>query len=110
VSTTINESAFNLIYAGDDNLCQGPASSGRPGMCDIFPGLPKAAVKVEYTATGLGYWTRPGGPVPTITVSITDHYFQFFFLSGLWGFNQIKMPDMHSTVTGEDLSSGYLPN
>jgi hypothetical protein len=107
VSTTINENSFNLIYAGDDNTCQGTANTGRPGICDLFPGIPKSAVKVEYAATGLGYWTRPGGPVPTITVSIVNHPFQFFFLGGLLGFANITMPDMHSTVTGEDLSSTY---
>jgi hypothetical protein len=62
-------------------------------------------VRIEYIATGLGFWTRPGGAVPTIRVSIINHPFQFFFLGGLLGFANITMPSMISTVTGEDLSS-----
>jgi hypothetical protein len=45
------------------------------------------------------------GPVPTITVSLQDVTFQFFFLSGLLGFTDITMPSMLSTVTGEDMKS-----
>jgi Flp pilus assembly protein TadG len=76
-------------------------------MVQFYPRLQKANVRVTYTATGLGYWTRPGGPVPTITVSLEGINFQFFFLSGLLGFNQIAMPSMASTVTGEDLKGTY---
>lgn len=74
-------------------------------MCDIFPNLAAGDVRIEYAATGLGYWTRPRGPVPTIAVSIVNHPFQFFFLGGLLGFANITMPNMRSTVTGEDLNS-----
>jgi len=45
--------------------------------------------------------------VPTVTVSITNHPFQFFFLGGLLGFNNITMPSMLSTVTGEDMKSTF---
>jgi Flp pilus assembly protein TadG len=96
-----DQDAFNLLFTGD---------SGRPGMQTFLPTLQKSELRVEYAATGLDFWTRPGGPVPTITISIVNHPFQFFFLGGLLGFANITMPDMHSTVTGEDLSSGYLPN
>ena len=46
-------------------------------MCHFFPGLRRENVVVTYTATGLGYQTRPGGPVPTITVSLQNVTFQF---------------------------------
>jgi hypothetical protein len=91
-----NQDAFNLIYGGD---------SSRPGMHDFFPRLEKKNIKIEYVATGLGYWTRPGGPVPTIKVSLQNLTFQFYFLGGLLGFNNIDIPSMVSTVTGEDLDS-----
>lgn len=97
-SSTVSQTAFDLIYDGD---------ARRPGMHQFLPGLLKSEVKIEYVATGLDYWTRPGGPVPTIKVSIVNHHFQFFFLGGLLGFGQLTMPDMHSTVTGEDLSTTY---
>ena len=76
-------------------------------MRDFFPGVEADEVRIEYVATGLGYWTRPGGPVPTIRVSIVGHPFQFFFLSGLLGFANITMPNMLSTITGEDLSTTF---
>jgi hypothetical protein len=97
---TVNQAAFDLIYDGDAN---------RPGMHDFFPALQKSNVRIEYAATGLGYWTRPGGPVPTIRVSIVGRQFQFFFLAGLLGFANITMPNMLSTVTGEDLLSTAPP-
>jgi hypothetical protein len=94
--STATQAAFDLIYDGD---------GGRPGMHDFFPGLAKSEVRVEYAATGLDYWTRPGGPVPTIKVSIEGHQFQFFFLGALLNFAGFTMPDMLSTATGEDLDS-----
>jgi len=111
---TANKAAFNRIFCGDRptcgttvSSCQGGTNPGRPGMCDFFPGLSATELRVEYIATGLGYWTRPGGPVPTISVSIIGHPFQFFFLGGLLNFANITMPNMASTVTGEDLSACF---
>ncbi|MEQ1942469.1 TadE/TadG family type IV pilus assembly protein [Mesorhizobium sp. VNQ89] len=95
---------FSRIFFGDDGAC-GPVAGSRPGMCDFFPRLEPENVVVRYTATGLGYQTRPSGSIPTITVSLQDVNFQFFFLSGLLGFDDITMPSMLSTVTGEDMSS-----
>lgn len=76
-------------------------------MDAFFPRLEPANVNIKYEATGLGYWGRPGGPVPTITVSLTGITFQFFFLGGLLGLADMTMPSMISTVTGEDLKSSY---
>jgi Flp pilus assembly protein TadG len=108
-SLTVNQTAFDFIFAGDDHgqatECQSGANSGRPGMCDFFPRLQKNNIQIEYVATGLGYWTRPGGPVPTIKVSLRNLTFQFYFLGGLLGFNDINIPSMVSSVTGEDLDS-----
>jgi hypothetical protein len=78
-------------------------------MQPFFPRLEKKNVKIEYVATGLGYWTRPGGPVPTIKVSLQNLTFQFYFLGGLLGFNDINIPSMVSSVTGEDLDSSSPP-
>lgn len=73
-----------------------------------FPGLDSTRIQISYVATGLGYWTRPGGAVPTIRVSIEGQPFEFFFLGGLLSFADITMPNMLSTITGEDLSTTYL--
>ncbi|RVD19938.1 TadE/TadG family type IV pilus assembly protein [Mesorhizobium sp. M4B.F.Ca.ET.017.02.2.1] len=97
---TASQASFDLIFGGD---------SGRSGMANLLPTLKKSEIRIEYAASGLGYWTRPGGPVPTVTVSIVDHPFQFFFLGGLLGFGDITMPSMLSTVTGEDMKSTWTP-
>ncbi|OHV67200.1 pilus assembly protein TadE [Mesorhizobium sp. LCM 4577] len=109
-SAIFNAAAFSRIFRGDtaftnDDACPGLAANQRPGMCQFFPGLQRSNVVVTYTATGLGYQTRLGGPVPTITVSLQNITFQFFFLGGLLGFADKTMPSMLSTVTGEDLKS-----
>jgi hypothetical protein len=96
------QDAFDLILDGD-----AAGDVRRPGMRDFFPGLAPDQIRIEYVASGLGYWTRPGGAVPTIRVSIVNRSFDFFFLSGLLSFTPISMPDMLSTVTGEDLSTTY---
>lgn len=102
----LDAAAFSRIFRGDtantnDDTCPALAANQRPGMCHFFPGLKRANIVVTYTATGLGYQTRLGGPVPTITVSLQNITFQFFFLR----FNNITVPSMLSTVTGEDLKS-----
>ncbi|RUW25283.1 MAG: pilus assembly protein [Mesorhizobium sp.] len=104
--------AFSRIFRGDaavtnDDACPALTGTQRPGMCHFFSGLLRSNVVVTYTATGLGYQTRLGGPVPTITVSLQNRTFQFFFLQGLMGFANINMPSMLSTVTGEDLKSTF---
>jgi Flp pilus assembly protein TadG len=101
---------FSRVFRGDtantnDDVCPALAANQRAGMCHFFPGLLRSNVVITYTATGLGYQTRLGGPVPTITVSLQNRTFQFFFLQGLMGFANINMPSMLSTVTGEDLKT-----
>lgn len=110
VAGTFTAANFNRIFRGDATgvgTCPPLTAGQRPGMCHFFPMLQPANVVVRYTATGLGYLTRPGGPVPTITVSLQNVTFQFFFLGGLLGFGNVTMPSMLSTVTGEDLKSTY---
>lgn len=102
--------AFSRIFRGDtavtnDDACPPRNVGQRPGMCHFFPTLRRTELVVTYSASGLGYQTRQGGPVPTISVRLDDVPFRFFFLSGLLGFDDITMPSMISTITGEDLSS-----
>jgi len=103
---------FSRIFRGDtlntnDDACPDLAADQRAGMCHFFPGLRRDNVVVTYAATGLGYQTRLGGPVPTITVNLQNITFQFFFLQGLLGYANKTMPSMLSTVTGEDLKSTF---
>jgi hypothetical protein len=74
-------------------------------MCHLYSAITPANVTITYTQTGLGYAGRPGGPVPTITVSLQNLRFHFFFLDALLGFAEMTMPAMTTTTTGEHLSS-----
>ena len=100
-----NRVAMNtIIYGRGSSSCSDATSFYRAGMCDIFPRIADANVIIQYTQTGLGYAGRPGGPAPTITVSIEDLQFQFFFLSGM-GFDRITIPSSTVSIGAEDLAS-----
>lgn len=83
------------------------------GMCDLFPALTAANVVVEYSDTGLGFCNRPGGPVPTITVSVgapaTPVPLRYFFLAGLLRYPALNFGSAKATITGEDLSFAAPP-
>jgi len=78
-------------------------------MCDIFSKITPANVRIVYTQpaapAGLGFAGRPGGPVPTIKISLQNMPFRFFFLGDLLGFRNIQIPGTATTMTGEDLYS-----
>lgn len=106
---------FSRIFRGDtavtaNDACPHPTGTQRPGMCHFFLSLKRENVVITYAATGLGFQGRGNvqgatAPIPTITVSLRNVNFRFFFLSALVGFANITMPSMSSTVTGEDLKS-----
>jgi Flp pilus assembly protein TadG len=99
--------AMNLIVYGRQSTgttCGNPTSYYAAGMCNFAP-ITAANVTVVYSQTGLGYAGRVAGPVPTITVSLQNVPFQFFFLSGLMGIANVNMPALTTTITGEALSS-----
>ena len=95
----------NLVFGRGNSSCTTPSSPLRVGMCNIFDRVRVPNVIVTYTQTGLGYAGRPHGPVPTITVSLQNLPFQFFFRGVFTGFDKIEVPGMTTTITGEDLSS-----
>jgi Flp pilus assembly protein TadG len=80
-------------------------SNANTAMCKFYSPITAANVTIAYAQTGLGYAGRPGGPVPTITISLQNLPFRFFFLSGLMGFSNMNIPAMTTTITGEGLSS-----
>jgi Flp pilus assembly protein TadG len=101
-----NSAALNtIVYGRGSAVCGDATNPYRTGMCDIFPRIQPANVRIVYAQTGLGYAGRSRGPVPTITLSLQNLTFQFFFLGGLLGFNNINIPALQTTITGEDLSS-----
>jgi hypothetical protein len=94
-----------IVYGRGSTTCGDAKSYYASGMCDILPSIAPANVVVIYQQSGLGYAGRPGGPIPTITVSLQNMTFQFFFLSAILG-KTIPMPAMTTTITAEDLCSG----
>jgi Flp pilus assembly protein TadG len=102
-----NAAAMNtIVYGRGSNACNDATSFYNAGMCDVFDRIGPANVSIIYEQTGLGFAGRSSGPVPTVTVSLQNLPFQFFFLGGLMGFANINIPAT-ATVTGEDLSSSY---
>ena len=102
---TFSTTALNtIVYGRGSATCGDAASAYTSGMCDVFRRVLPANVVITYAYTGLGYAGRPGGPVPTITVTLQNLPFQFYFLGGLMGFANIMIAPV-ATVTGEDLSS-----
>jgi len=95
----------NLVFGRGNTSCGTIGTDGDPGMCDVFERITPQNVRVTYQNTGLGFAGRPGGPVPTITVSLTGLTFQFFALGALLNFGDVTMPDFKVTMTGEDLSA-----
>lgn len=105
VENSFNERAMDRIVFGRQK-----AECGRPkpyigGMCDVLPTITPENVVIVYKQTGLGYSGRPGGPIPTIQVSLEDMQFRFFFLSSLLGVH-IAMPHTTTSIAAEDLCSG----
>jgi hypothetical protein len=105
-----NDAAMRTIVFGRGSTACGDATSSyTAGMCDIFSKITPANVRIAYTQpaapAGLGFAGRPGGPVPTIRISLQNIPFRFFFLGDLLGFRNIQLPSATTTMTGEDLNS-----
>jgi hypothetical protein len=102
-----NAPAMNTIVFGrGSSSCTDASSFYDAGMCDVFARITPANVVITYAQTGLGFASRPGGPVPTITISLKNLSLQFLFLRGLKGFNDLHIPPLATSITAEDLSSG----
>jgi Flp pilus assembly pilin Flp len=101
---TFDLGALQSIVYGRGNATCPTQAQAFPPMCQIFPRVRPANVVVEYVHTGLGYAGRPGGPIPTIKLSLTGLNFDFIILNRLIGLPQISMSNLMATATGEDLS------
>jgi TadE-like protein len=105
-NNTFDTAAMNRIVFGRGNLPCGTATTYyMSGMCDVLSSIRPRNVVIVYKQTGLGYAGRPGGPAPTITISLQKMQFQFFFLRSLLGLH-IDIPSMATTITAEHLCSG----
>ena len=88
---------------GVRTACNPNSTFNNIGMCNIFDRVRPVNVVVEYQSTGMGYVGRPGGPVPTITVSLKNLQFKYVLLEIL-NFTSITIPGLRTTVAGEDMS------
>jgi TadE-like protein len=116
-SPTLNQTALKTIVYGRGNsgTCNNnPNGIYFAGMCNMFPGLAPAGVKIVYSqpdpalVKGMGFAGRPDGPVPTVEVSLQNVNFRYYFLNGLMGFGPKLVPPSSAaptTTTGEVLSS-----
>lgn len=107
IDNPFDAAAMNRIVYGrarNTTTCGNAPSSYTIGMCNLLPSITPANVVIVYSQTALGYAGRPGGPVPTITVSLRNMQFHFFFLTALFGL-RIAIPPMTTTVTAQDLCS-----
>ena len=95
--------AMNALVYGRGGGTSCSDTGPNMGMCDVFDRIRPQNVIVRYQYTGLGYAGRPGGPVPTITVSLTNLNYNFLFLNALLGRVSTPIPALSTTMTGEDL-------
>jgi len=88
-----------------DNTCDSTGiDDAEAGMCDRYPEIRPTNVSITYSHTGLGFAGRPGGPVPTITLQLTDLEVPLFVVGDLLGLGPVTLPPFTVTMTGEDLS------
>ena len=101
---TFDQTALNTIVYGRGNASCPTAPQPFAPMCQIFTRIKPENVVIEYVHTGLGYAGRPGGPIPTIKLSLTGLNYDFLILNGFMGLPPISMSGLMATTTGEDLS------
>jgi Flp pilus assembly protein TadG len=107
-SVSFSSAALDNIVFGRGNTspnCPAAPTTYTMGMCNMLPAIAEKNVQVEYAqTTGIGFAGRPGGPAPTVTVSLQNFPFTFYFLGGLMGFGNLNI-NVKTSITGEDLSS-----
>ena len=82
---TFDQTALNTIVYGRGNASCPMAPQPFAPMCQIFTRIKPENVVIEYVHTGLGYAGRPGGPIPTIKLSLTGLNYDFLILNGFMG-------------------------
>jgi hypothetical protein len=101
---TFDQTALNTLVYGRGNASCPTATQSFPPMCQIFSRIKPENVVVQYVHTGLGYAGRPGGPLPTIRLSLTGLNYEFITLNSLLGLPAIDMSGLSATATAEDLA------
>ena len=100
--------ATETCVNGVRTACNFASHPRNVGMCNVFPRVnAPSMISVRYENTSLGYAGRPGGPVPTITVSLRQLNYDFILLGAFLPTNSITMPSFATTVTGEDLNASW---
>ena len=95
---TFDQTALNAIVYGRGNASCPTAPQPFAPMCQIFTRIKPENIVIEYVHTGLGYAGRPGGPIPTIKLSLTGLNYDFLILNGFMGLPA----DQHGGADGDD--------
>ena len=103
-SGTFDQTALNTLVYGRGNASCPATAQAFPPMCQIFSRIKPENVVIEYVHTGLGYAGRPGGPIPTVRLSLTGLNYQFITLNSLLGLPAISMSGLLASATAEDLA------
>jgi Flp pilus assembly protein TadG len=102
-------SGLNRIVYGSAGATSCPALGAgvRLAMCHFNPTkIELANVSVTYELSGLGYYTRPGGAVVTIRMTVQNIVLDDLPIIGvLLGITQLAMPPIQVTITSEDLDT-----
>ena len=101
-----DQAAMNaIVYGRGSASCTDAVNFYNTGMCDVLPRISASNVVIVYTQTGLGFAGRPGGPVPTITISLQNLALQLLFVGAILGLDKLQMPSLATSITAEDMSS-----
>jgi TadE-like protein len=71
-----------IVFGRGSSSCSDAKSADEAGMCDIFPRITPANVKIVYAQTGLGYAGRPGGRCQRSPCRYRICRFNFSFCAG----------------------------
>jgi len=85
------------------------SSGGSPppdelGLCDFYKG-DLTTVEVRYTFDGAGYAYRPDGPIPRVSVVITQFQNKWIFLGGFFGSASISPGPIASSMSAQAIST-----
>lgn len=98
----------DMLYGRGNAACGAASGAYNVGMCHLYPRIRPENVRLTYTASHLGYYGRPGGPVVTVTVELLNMSYEFVFLRGFFPFladGTRFFPRAVTSITSEDLSS-----
>jgi Flp pilus assembly pilin Flp len=97
--------------SGSGNITHGYDANAMERILDrmerAFPSVRDGTLTISYNFGGLGYAGRPDGPVPVISLTLSNVPFNFLLLGAFTGTDTVTMPAFTVTAIGEDLRTTY---